>query len=378
MNFQTETIQKSNLFNIDKAASELVVVVAMSGGVDSSVVAALMKKHGYKVIGITLQLFDYSGIQKKPGTCCAGQDIYDAKRVCEKLDIDHYVFNYENKFKNEVINNFVDSYLKGETPIPCVNCNQTVKFRDLLQASKNLNADALVTGHYVKKIITNGKSMMYRPEDLSRDQTHFLFSTTQEQLDYIFFPLGDISKEETRLIARKLNLIVADKADSQDICFVPNGNYASVIQKLRPDANSPGNIKDTDGNILGKHDGIINFTIGQRKGIKLSSNEPYYVIKLQPETSTVVVGRKKDLRIKKLNIKNTNYLSNPNLDFNEEIYSRVRSTGNLLKSKFNPETNEVYLFDQDYGISPGQACVFYKPDNIGTRVLGGGWIETTE
>ncbi len=251
MNFQTETIQKSNLFNIDKAASELVVVVAMSGGVDSSVVAALMKKQGYKVIGITLQLFDYSGIEKKPGTCCAGQDIYDAKRVCEKLDIDHYVFNYENKFKNEVINTFVDSYLKGETPIPCVNCNQTVKFRDLLQASKNLNADALVTGHYVKKIIKNGKSMMYRPEDLSRDQTHFLFSTTQEQLDYIFFPLGDISKEETRLIARKLDLTVADKADSQDICFVPNGNYASVIQKLRPDANSPGDIKDTDGNILG-------------------------------------------------------------------------------------------------------------------------------
>jgi len=378
MNFQTETIQKSNLFNIDKAASELLVVVAMSGGVDSSVVAALMKKRGYKVIGITLQLFDYSGIEKKPGTCCAGQDIYDAKRVCEKLDIDHYVFNYESKFKNEVINTFIDSYLKGETPIPCVNCNQTVKFRDLLQASKNLNADALVTGHYVKKIIKNGKSMMYRPEDLSRDQTHFLFSTTQEQLNYIFFPLGDISKEETRLIARKLDLTVADKADSQDICFVPNGNYASVIQKLRPNANSPGDIKDIDGNILGKHDGIINFTIGQRKGIKLNSNEPYYVIKLQPETSTVVVGRKEDLRIKKLNVKNVNYLSNPNLDFNEEIYSRVRSTGKLLKSKFNPKTDEVYLLDYDYGISPGQACVFYKPDSIGTRVLGGGWIETSE
>jgi len=220
--------------------------------------------------------------------------------------------------------------------------------------------------------------MMYRPEDLSRDQTHFLFSTTQEQLDYIFFPLGDISKEETRLIARKLDLTVADKADSQDICFVPNGNYASVIQKLRPDANSPGDIKDTNGNILGQHDGIINFTIGQRKGIKLSSNEPYYVIKLQPETSTVVVGRKEDLRIKKLNIKNVNYLSNPNLDFNEEIYSRVRSTGKLLKSKFNPKTNEVILLEQDHGISPGQACVFYKPDSIGTRVLGGGWIEITE
>jgi len=378
MNFQTETIQKSNFLNIDKAASELIVVVAMSGGVDSSVVAALMKKQGYKVIGITLQLFDYSGIDKKPGTCCAGQDIYDAKRVCEKLDIDHYVFNYERKFKNEVINTFVDSYLKGETPIPCINCNQTVKFRDLLQASKNLNADALVTGHYVKKIIKNGKSMMYQPEDLSRDQTHFLFSTTQEQLDYIFFPLGDISKEQTRLIAKKLNLTVANKADSQDICFVPNRNYASVIQKFRPDANFPGDIKDSDGNILGKHDGIINFTIGQRKGIKLSSNEPYYVIKLQPETSTVIVGRKEDLRIKKINIKNVNYLSNPNLDFNEVIYSRVRSTGKLLKSKFNIKTNEVSLLDEDYGISPGQACVFYKPDSIGTRVLGGGWINTTE
>jgi len=378
MNFQTEIIQKSNFFKIDKAASDLTVVVAMSGGVDSSVVAALMKKQGYKVIGITLQLFNYLGIEKKPRTCCAGQDIYDAKRVCEKLDIDHYVFNYESKFKNEVIDTFVESYLKGETPIPCVNCNQTVKFRDLLEASKNLNADALVTGHYVKKVIKNGNSMMYRPEDLSRDQTHFLFSTTQEQLDYIFFPLGDISKEETRSIARKLDLIVADKADSQDICFVPNGNYASVIQKIRPDASLPGDIKDTDGNILGKHDGIINFTVGQRKGIKLNSNEPFYVVKLQPETRTVIVGRKEDLRIKKLSIKSVNYLSNPSFDFNEEIYSRVRSTGKLLKSKFNPKINELSLVEPDYGISPGQACVFYKPDSIGTRVLGGGWINATE
>ena len=378
MNFQTEIIQQSNFFKIDKAASDLTVVVAMSGGVDSSVVAALMKKQGYKVIGITLQLFNYLGIEKKLRTCCAGQDIYDAKRVCEKLDIDHYVFNYESKFKNEVIDTFVESYLKGETPIPCVNCNQTVKFRDLLEASKNLNADALVTGHYVKKVIKNGNSMMYRPEDLSRDQTYFLFSTTQEQLDYIFFPLGDISKEETRSIARKLDLIVADKADSQDICFVPNGNYASVIQKIRPDASLPGDIKDTDGNILGKHDGIINFTVGQRKGIKLNSNEPFYVVKLQPETRTVIVGRKEDLRIKKLSIKSVNYLSNPSFDFNEEIYSRVRSTGKLLKSKFNPKINELSLVEPDYGISPGQACVFYKPDSIGTRVLGGGWIKATE
>ena len=279
-----KTKSNNNLLGLDKPPSETKVVVAMSGGVDSSVVAGLMKMNGYQVIGMTLQLYDYAQINKKPGTCCAGQDIYDAKRVSEKLDIDHYVLNYESKFKNEVIEKFADSYLRGETPIPCVNCNQTVKFRDLFESAKNLKADALITGHYVKKIIDNKISKMYRPKDLNRDQTYFLFATTQEQLNYLHFPLGDLPKEETRNIAKKLNLEVADKPDSQDICFVPNGNYVSVIERLRPEAHEPGNIIDNKGNVLGKHEGIINFTIGQRKGIKISGEIPYYVIKINPKT----------------------------------------------------------------------------------------------
>jgi tRNA-specific 2-thiouridylase len=374
----SKTELSNNLLGLDKAPSETKVVVAMSGGVDSSVVAGLMKMNGYKVVGITLQLYDYAQINKKPGTCCAGQDIYDAKRVSEKLDIDHYVLNYESKFKNEVIEKFADSYLRGETPIPCVNCNQTVKFRDLFESAKNLNADALITGHYVKKIIDNGISKMYRPKDLNRDQTYFLFATTQEQLNYLHFPLGDLPKDETRSIAKKLNLEVADKPDSQDICFVPNGNYVSVIERLRPEANEPGNIVDTKGNILGRHEGIINFTIGQRKGIKISGEIPYYVVKINAKDKEVVIGKKEELEIKRIKIENINYLANKNSDFNENIFVKVRSTGKLIESKLDVHKEVVTFENAEFGVSPGQACVFYKPDKLGVRVLGGGWIRATE
>ena len=373
-----KTELNNNLLGLDKAPSETKVVVAMSGGVDSSVVAGLMKMYGYKVVGITLQLYDYSQINKKPGTCCAGQDIYDAKRVSEKLDIDHYVLNYESKFKNEVIEKFADSYLRGETPIPCVNCNQTVKFRDLFESAKNLNADALITGHYVKKIIDNGISKMYRPKDLNRDQSYFLFATTQEQLNYLHFPLGDLPKEETRNIAKKLNLEVADKPDSQDICFVPNGNYVSVIERLRPEANEPGNIVDTKGSILGRHEGIINFTIGQRKGIKISGEIPYFVVKINAKDKEVVIGKKEELEIKKIKIENINYLGDKDNDFNENIFVKVRSTGKLIESKLDVNKEVVTFEKGEFGVSPGQACVFYKPDKLGVRVLGGGWIRATE
>ena len=378
MSTSLKTKLNNNLLGLDKPPSETKVVVAMSGGVDSSVVACLMKMNGYQVIGMTLQLYDYAQINKKPGTCCAGQDIYDAKRVSEKLEIDHYVLNYESKFKNEVIEKFADSYLRGETPIPCVNCNQTVKFRDLFESAKNLKADALITGHYVKKIIDNNISKMYRPKDLNRDQTYFLFATTQEQLNYLHFPLGDLPKEQTRNIAKKLNLEVANKPDSQDICFVPDGNYVSVIERLRPEAHEPGNIVDVQGNVLGKHEGIINFTIGQRKGIKISGEIPYYVIKINAKTKEVVIGKKEELEIKKLKIEDINYLSDKEKDFNENIFVKVRSTGKLIESKLDVNMGTVTFEKGEFGVSPGQACVFYKPDQLGVRVLGGGWIRATE
>ena len=283
---------KHNSIGIDKDPKNTTLVVAMSGGVDSSTVAGIMKQEGYKVIGVTLKLYDDTKITSQSRQCCAGQDIMDAKRVADKLGIEHKILYYQSKFKQGVIDNFIDSYLKGETPIPCVQCNQTVKFKDLLQEAKNLNADALVTGHYVKSITSNNITEMYRGIDLNRDQSYFLFNTTKEQLNYLRFPLGNYNKKETREIARKLELNVADKPDSQDICFVPNGNYSSVIEKLRPNSFSKGNIKNIEGKVIGVHDGIINYTIGQRKGIKIAEKDPLYVIKINAANNEIIVGSK--------------------------------------------------------------------------------------
>ena len=367
-----------NTLGINKPKKETKVVVAMSGGVDSSVVAALMKQEGYDVTGITLKLYDDTKQSKEGRQCCAGQDIMDAKRVSEKININHEILYYQKNFRSEVIDSFIDSYAAGETPIPCVQCNQTVKFRDLFKYAKDLKADALVTGHYVSRIQKNGHANMYRAKDYNRAQSYFLFSTTQEQLDYLRFPLGEIEKYETRSLAKKLNLNVADKPDSQDICFVPNGDYSSVIKKFRPESFKKGKIIDLLGNQIGEHDGIINYTIGQRKGIKISNENPLYVININADNNTIVVGEKKNLEIKKIQLRDLNILASKK-EFEKTIDIKVRSTGRLLKSKVNFKNNhaEVEILEKETGISPGQACVFYLKDDVGDKVLGGGWIDKT-
>ncbi len=368
-----------NSLGIKKSPKDTKVVVAMSGGVDSSVVAGLMKESGYDVTGITLKLYDDTKKSKEGRQCCAGQDILDAKRVSEHLNINHKILFYQKKFKSEVIDSFIDSYVSGETPIPCVQCNQTVKFRDLFKYAKDLKADALVTGHYVLRVQRNGKANMYRAKDPRRDQSYFLFNTTQQQLDYLRFPLGDIQKEETRLIASKLNLNVADKPDSQDICFVPNGDYSSVLKKFRPESFKKGDIIDLSGKKLGQHDGIINYTIGQRKGIKISNADPLYVISINAKKNVIIVGPREFLEIKKLNLRELNILGTQK-DFDRIVHIKVRSTGKLLKAKvgISNENASVEILEKETGISPGQACVFYSKDQDGDKVLGGGWIHTTE
>ncbi len=366
-----------NKIGINKKPSDTKVVVAMSGGVDSSTVAGMMKKEGFKVIGITLKLYDDNKEVAASKQCCSGQDIMDAKRVAQKLDIEHKILYYQNKFKKGVIDNFVESYLKGETPIPCVKCNQTVKFKDLFEVSKELKADALITGHYVKSITTENETNMYKAIDQNRDQSYFLFNTTREQLNYLRFPLGGLMKDETREIAKKLKLNVAEKPDSQDICFVPNGDYASVIQKFRPDSFKKGNIKNLDGKVIGVHDGIINFTIGQRKGIKVSDENPLYVLSIHAKKNEIIVGPKEKLGKQNIFLKNVNILGNKN-EFSQNIFVKVRSTGKLLEADINlnhDATAEVKLTSPEDGISPGQACVFYNKDKIGFKVLGGGWIK---
>jgi len=365
-----------NSIGLEKKPSDTTVVVAMSGGVDSSTVAGMMKKEGYNVIGITLKLYDDGKEVASSKQCCSGQDIMDAKRVAHKLDIEHKILYYQNKFKQGVIDNFVESYLKGETPIPCVQCNQTVKFKDLFEVSKDLKADALITGHYVKSITSGMETNMYRAIDENRDQSYFLFNTTRKQLNYLRFPLGGMLKDETRSIAKKLELNVADKPDSQDICFVPNGDYASVIRKFRPDSFKKGNIKDLKGKVIGVHDGIINFTIGQRKGIKVSDVEPLYVLKINSDKNEIIVGPREKLGKKNININNLNLLVHES-ELSKQILVKVRSTGKLLEAKVdlkNDNSAEVNLKDFEDGISPGQACVFYDLDQQGHKVLGGGWI----
>ena len=367
-----------NSLGINKPKKETKVVVAMSGGVDSSVVAALMKDEGYDVTGITLKLYDDAKQSKEGRQCCAGQDILDAKRVSDNININHKILFYQKKFKTEVIDSFIDSYAAGETPIPCVQCNQTVKFRDLFKYAKDLKADALVTGHYVAREQQNGHANMYRAKDQNRDQSYFLFSTTQEQLDYLRFPLGKIDKSETRSIAEKLNLNVAQKPDSQDICFVPNGDYASVIKKFRPESFKPGKILDMRGIQIGEHEGIINYTIGQRKGIKIASNNPLYVVNIDADKNIIIVGNKECLEVKEIQLRELNILGSKK-EFDKIINIKVRSTGRLLKAKINILKNSanVEILDKETGISPGQACVFYSKDDVGDKVLGGGWIHKT-
>ncbi len=367
-----------NSLGINKPKKETKVVVAMSGGVDSSVVAAMMKEEGYDVTGITLKLYDDAKKSKEGRQCCAGQDILDAKRVSENININHKILFYQKKFKSEVIDSFIDSYAAGETPIPCVQCNQTVKFRDLFKYAKDLKADALITGHYVSRVQVNGHANMYRAKDQNRDQTYFLFSTTQEQLDYLRFPLGQIDKSETRAIAEKLKLNVASKPDSQDICFVPNGDYASVIKKFRPESFKPGKILDIKGNQIGVHEGIINYTIGQRKGIKIASNNPFYVVNIDADNNTIIVGNKDCLEVKQIKLRDLNILGSQK-ELKEIIHIKVRSTGRLLKAKIDLQetTANLEILDKETGISPGQACVFYSKDKIGDKVLGGGWIHKT-
>ncbi len=367
-----------NSIGLNKKPSDTTVVVAMSGGVDSSTVAGMMKKEGYNVIGITLKLYDDGKEVAASKQCCSGQDIMDAKRVANKLNIEHKILYYQNKFKQGVIDNFVDSYLKGETPIPCVQCNQTVKFKDLFEVSKELNADAMITGHYVKSITLGNETNMYRAIDENRDQSYFLFNTTKDQLNYLRFPLGGMLKDETREIAKKLDLNVADKADSQDICFVPNGDYTSVIRKFRPESIQKGNIKDLTGKVIGVHDGIINFTIGQRRGIKVSDVDPLYVLKIDSNKNEIIVGPREKLAKKKISLINLNLLADKK-ELEKNIFVKVRSTGKLLQANIDlnyKNKAEVNLKISEDGISPGQACVFYKKDNFGYKVLGGGWIES--
>lgn len=350
------------------------VVVAMSGGVDSSVVAAMLHEKGHKVIGITLQLYDHGLATKKKNSCCAGQDIYDARMVANKLNIPHYILDYESKFKESVIDEFADSYIRGETPLPCVQCNKSVKFRDLLKVAKELGADCLATGHYVRKINGKDGAELHAGIDPAKDQSYFLFATTKEQLDYLSFPLGGLSKEQTREYANKFDLAVADKPDSQDICFVPDGDYRTVIGKLRPDAFDAGKILHVDGYELGTHNGIINYTVGQRRGLGISFQEPLYVVRIDPVTKIVYVGPDSALDSTEFVIKDVNWLGRKmNTEEEMDVQVKIRSTrpaSYARISKISDTEIKVKLVGAEKSVTPGQACVIYDSD----RVLGGGWI----
>lgn len=372
-------LQKLNSLGFKKPEAETRVVVAMSGGVDSSVVAAMLKSEGYDVIGVTLQLYDHGAALSKKGACCAGIDIHDARRIAEKLNFPHYVLNYENVFKEKVIDEFAESYLAGATPVPCIRCNERIKFKDLLETAKDLNADCMATGHYIRRTQGINKAELHCAVDNSRDQSYFLFSTTNEQLEFLRFPLGGLgSKKETRMLAKKFNLNVSDKPDSQDICFVPNGNYASVIEKLRPEAMDPGEIVDHKGNFVGTHQGVINYTVGQRRGLGIGGLEkPLYVIKLDVEEKKVIVGPKALLKTTHVPIEQINWLGDGSLQSKKEWYLsvKVRSTRpprEAILRPINDYSASVELVTPEEGVSPGQACVFYE--RKGTRVLGGGWI----
>ncbi|MGR3549302.1 tRNA 2-thiouridine(34) synthase MnmA [Pseudooceanicola sp.] len=368
-----------NSLGFAKPPSETRVVVAMSGGVDSSVVAAMLAEEGYDVVGVTLQLYDHGAALAKKGACCAGLDIHDARRVAEEMGFPHYVLDYENIFKDAVIDEFADSYLAGATPVPCIRCNERVKFKDLLETARDLEADCMATGHYIQRRMGDAGAELHCAADANRDQSYFLFSTKQEQLDYLRFPLGHLpSKAETRALAAKYGLPVADKPDSQDICFVPNGNYASVIEKLRPGAAEPGDIVDTDGRVLGSHEGVIHYTIGQRRGLGIGGlADPLYVVKLDVDARQVVVGPKELLATRQIPVREINWLGDGGFTDLEErhISVRVRSTRPPREAILRPISATeavVELLTAEEGVSPGQACVFYETE--GTRILGGGWI----
>ena len=363
----------TNSLGIKKSAKDTNIVVAMSGGVDSSVVAGLMKQEGYNVTGITLKLYDDTKPSSKGRQCCAGRDIIDAKRVSEALSIEHKILYYQKKFKNEVIDSFINSYVAGETPIPCVQCNQTVKFRDLFKFAKNLKADALVTGHYVRRQIKNGKIKLLKGIDLKKDQSYFLFATLKEQLDYLRFPIGGYLKSEIRNLAIQYNLDISDKPDSQDICFVSSKSYRDLINKLNPEINTKGDILNTDNKVIGKHNGIANYTIGQRKGVGIGGNsEPLYVIKIDKKNNFIILGKEENLKKNRIRFNKINWLDDSIHPKNLNCKAKIRSTQNEISGLLNINNNIGEFEFKSFlnTTAPGQACVLYKDE----QVLGGGWI----